>query len=196
MQRSKLVRLTVVPYFVCAGVLIVNIVARSDTLYAEAIAAIAAVFPVVLEMAVEEDVNRIVVAMAAKRTGISSSKMHALDCYGTCIDPYVAPIRMSIYADSMFLRRAKSDGLAKSTVELHRAAGAAWGPNNPNAMWTEEVTSAATTALRTAKVVANDGKVAPGIAGKTQPGRQAPQQKAAPAGGKKKSTKSKKKKKK
>ena len=59
-----------------AGVLIVNIVARSDTLYAEAIAAIAAVFPVVLEMAVEEDVNRIVVAMAAKRTGISSGKMH------------------------------------------------------------------------------------------------------------------------
>jgi len=54
----------------------VNIVARSDTLYAEAIAAIAAVFPVVLEMAVEEDVNRIVVAMAAKRTGISSGKMH------------------------------------------------------------------------------------------------------------------------
>ncbi len=37
-----------------AGVLIVNVVARSDALYTEAIAAIAAVFPVVLEMAVEE----------------------------------------------------------------------------------------------------------------------------------------------
>ena len=37
-----------------AGVLIVNIVARSETLYAEAIAAIAAVFPVVLEMSAEE----------------------------------------------------------------------------------------------------------------------------------------------
>ena len=31
-----------------------NIVARSETLYAEAIAAIAAVFPVVLEMSAEE----------------------------------------------------------------------------------------------------------------------------------------------
>lgn len=65
-----------------------NIVARSNSLYAEAIAAIAAVFPVVLEMAVEEDVNRIVVAMAAKRTGISSGKMHALDGHGIRIDPY------------------------------------------------------------------------------------------------------------
>ena len=81
--------------------------ARSDTLYAAAIAAIAAVFPVVLEMAVEEvhmnrcrsfpqccfqlqftglttccgmvqDVNRIVVAMSAKRTGISSGKTQPL----------------------------------------------------------------------------------------------------------------------
>lgn len=57
-----------------AGILIVNIVARSDSLYAEAIAAIGAVFPVVLEMAVEEDINRIVVAMVTKRTGISSGK--------------------------------------------------------------------------------------------------------------------------
>lgn len=82
-------------------------------------------------------------------------------------------------------------------MELHKAAGAAWGLNNPNALWTEEVTGAATTALRTAKVVANDGRVAPGVAAKGQPGQQqAPQQNAGPAGGKKKSTKSKKKKKK
>ncbi len=99
----------------------------------------------------------------------------------------------SIYADS--LHRARLDGLAKSTVELHNATGAAWGPNNPNALWTEEVTGAAATALRTAKVIANDGKVAPGVAGKAQPGRQQAQQKAGPAGGKKKSTKKSKKKK-
>ena len=82
-------------------------------------------------------------------------------------------------------------------MELHNAAGAAWGPNNPNALWTEEVTGAATKALRTAKAIAIDGKVASGVAGKAQPGRQqGQQQKAAPSGGKKKSTKKSKKKKK
>lgn len=102
-----------------------NIVARSDVLYAEAIAAIGAVFPVVLEMAVEEDINRIAVAMVSRRTGLSSA------------------------------------GLVKSTVELHKACGSAWGGKNPNAVWTEEVTSSAKEALSSAKVVSSDGKAAP-----------------------------------
>lgn len=81
-------------------------------------------------------------------------------------------------------------------MELHEAAGAAWGPTNPNAMWTEEVTSAASTALRSAKIVASDGKVAPTVRGQAQGGQQqAQQKKAAPGGGKKKSTKKKSKKK-
>lgn len=81
-------------------------------------------------------------------------------------------------------------------MELHKAAGAAWGPQNPNALWMGEVTDAASTALRTAKVVASDGKVAPNVGrfGNAQQGQQqAQQKKVAPGGGKKKSTSKKKK---
>ena len=97
------------------GILIVNIVARSDELYDGAIKSLGAVFPVVLEMAVEEDINRIAIAMMSRRSGLSSS------------------------------------GLVKTTLELHKAAGATWGAENPNAVWTEEVTSAAKTALSTVR---------------------------------------------
>ena len=155
------------------GILIVNIVARSDELYDGAIKSLGAVFPVVLEMAVEEDINRIAIAMMSRRSGLSSS------------------------------------GLVKTTLELHKAAGATWGAENPNAVWTEEVTSAAKTALSTvrarhpacptspvhAKLSPCDGaqaKIVAGGAGK--PPQQQQQRKAKQGGGGKKSKKKKKKK--
>ena len=101
-----------------------------------------------------------------------------------------------ICVENLLSRPAPPAGLAKATVELHKAAGAAWGPKNPNALWTDEVTDAASTALRTAKVVASDGKVAPSVGrfGNAQPGQhQAQQKKVAPGAGKKKSTNKKKK---
>ena len=57
------------------------------------------------------------------------------------------------------------------------------------------MTGAATQALRTAKVVASDGKVAPGVGGKVQPRHQQSQQQKAAPKGKKKGTKKKAKKK-
>ena len=193
-----------------------NIVARSDSLYAEAIAAIGAVFPVVLEMAVEEDINRIVVAMVTKRTGISSGKkQHRQRERERERQRLLAPARAVFSfqfglaserlhvpaclpnATRLLLLRATVAGLVKSTVELHKAAGASWGRSNPNAAWTEEVTSAAKTALKSAKVAASDGKVAAGVGGggSAQPQAAAGQQtqkKAAPSGGGKKKSRKKK----
>ena len=191
-----------------------NIVARSDSLYAEAIAAIGAVFPVVLEMAVEEDINRIVVAMVTKRTGISSGKKQhrqrererqRLLALARAVFSFqfgLASERLHVpaclpNATRLLLLRATVAGLVKSTVELHKAAGASWGRSNPNAAWTEEVTSAAKTALKSAKVAASDGKVAAGVGGggSAQPQAAAGQQtqkKAAPSGGGKKKSRKKK----
>ena len=148
------------------GILIVNIVARSEVLFAQALATVSGNFSLVLQFDVEEDINRIVVGVrgqhAGERGGGGSARGQIV----------------------------QGRTLAQAMTRLQVAGAKVWA-DAPNAKWTKDVSTAIRAALLGVQVLSSHSSSGSGSQGDGGGGGS-----GGKAGGRKKSTKKKKKKKK
>ena len=151
-----------------------NIVARSEELYKKVVATIARVFPAVLQMEVEDDVNRIVIGLLPNAPSTSSkvliqsagelqvNRFGPMPCFRCCCQSAL----LGTIRCRPTNHRVPLEHRAAGCRALHQASCEnAWGAEEPNARWPSRVKDQVKAAIAGTTVIAGGKKKTDGAGG-------------------------------